>query len=296
LLIYPDSSDLINLCRGTACTDISDLARRLAAHSHQIVFSLETLTEVAAPLRNGRSLEVRRDLNRLEELPHTFVNEGRIYQMELREAVTAFEQGREYDGGAVAPFASRLDEAIDIHGIPQYIVEGGIRVPTRMIVNYGIAEAIRYLWNSDPHTFDVPRRRQREWISVMESDRALTSPPTLRDHFVTAMGRNLATHRLRPPTEGVEQLARWVYESPSRCPGIRLVYETYHRLRRDRMARPGASDIIDLARITAVPYIDYFIADAAMMTYCRQAAKEIGHQYPQLLGNFHAVLSHLEYL
>lgn len=59
------------------------------------------------------------------------------------------------------------------------------------------------------------------------------------------------------------------------------------------MARPSASDIIDLARIPAVPYVDYFVADAAMMTYCRQAAKGIGRPYPQLLKDFHAVLSHL---
>ena len=167
-------------------------------------------------------------------------------------------------------------------------------MPMRMIVNYGIAEAIRYLWNSDPHAFDVQRRREREWISVMESDRALTSTPALHDHFVTAMGRNLATYQIRPPSAGAEPFARWVYESPARCPGVRLVYETHHRFRRDRMARPGASDIIDLVRIAAVPYVDYFIADVAMMTYCRQAAKEIGHAYPRVLGNLHDVLSHLE--
>ena len=55
LLIYPNSSDLINLCRGTAEIGISDLGRRLAAHSHQIVLSLETLIELVAPLRHGQS-------------------------------------------------------------------------------------------------------------------------------------------------------------------------------------------------------------------------------------------------
>jgi hypothetical protein len=202
LRIYPDSSDLINLSRGTAAADITDLARRLAAHCHQFVFSLETLIEVVAPLRNGRFLEVRRDLNRLEELPHTFVNEGRIYQMELLEAVRAFERGREYES-QVIPFALRLDEAIDIHGMPQYIVEGGRRGPTEMIVNFGIAEVIGYLWNYDRNTFEVQRRREQEWISVMQSDRTLASPPALRDHFVTAMVRNLATHGVRPPAAAV---------------------------------------------------------------------------------------------
>lgn len=139
MLIYPDSSDLINLCRGTAWIDISDLAQRLAAHSHRIVLSLETLIELAAPLRTGHALEVRRDLNQLEELPLTFVNEGRIYYMEVREAVSAFEHAREYDFAAVIPFASRLADAIDIYGKPLYIVEGGRRILTSMIVNFGLA-------------------------------------------------------------------------------------------------------------------------------------------------------------
>lgn len=145
MLIYPDSSDLIDLCNGKAQIGISELGRKLAAADHLIVFSLDTLIELAAPLGDGLSPEVRRDLNRLEELPHTFVNEGRIYHTEIREAVAAFERGREYDFSAVSPFASRLDQAIDIDGTPQYIVEGGGRVRTEMIVNFRMAEVISYL-------------------------------------------------------------------------------------------------------------------------------------------------------
>lgn len=293
MLIYPDSSDLINLCRGCSWIESSDLAQRLAAHSHRVVLSLETLIELAAPLRNGRSLEVRKNLNQLEQLPLTFVNEGRIHDMQIREALNAFEQIREYDFAAAIPFASRLADAIDIRGNPLYIVDGGRRVSTQMIVNFGLAEVINYLWRFDPQIFDVQRRREREWIWVMDNDRALASPPSLCDHFVTMTIRALATHGIRPPEAGAEPFARWIYELPSRCPGVRLAYETHHRFRRDRSAHPGASDIIDLARITAIPYVDFFITDAAMMTYCRQAVAEIGMPYPQLVGDLRAVLSHL---
>jgi hypothetical protein len=66
MLIYPDTSDLINLCIGRAGIKIVDLASRLSEKSHVIVFSMETLIEVAAPLRDDCSLEVRSDLNQLE--------------------------------------------------------------------------------------------------------------------------------------------------------------------------------------------------------------------------------------
>jgi hypothetical protein len=94
MLIYPDSSDLIDFCTGKAWLDVSDLARRLAAHSHRIVLSLETLLELTAlPLRNGHLLEVRKDLNRLEEVPHTFVNEARILTAKFAKPSTLSSKG-----------------------------------------------------------------------------------------------------------------------------------------------------------------------------------------------------------
>ena len=79
--------------------------------------------------------------------------------------------------------------------------------------------------------------------------------------------------------------------SPSRCPGIGLAYETQHRFRRDRGAHARASDIINLAPIVAIPYVDFLVTDAAMMTYCRQAVAEVGMSYPQLVGNLRAVMT-----
>jgi hypothetical protein len=105
MLIYPDSFDLLNICRGRSQLGISELCQQLAAHSHQIVLSFDTLIEVSASLRNGLQLEVRRDLNWLENLPHIFINEARIRDMELHEALAAFDQGREYEFAAVRPLA-----------------------------------------------------------------------------------------------------------------------------------------------------------------------------------------------
>lgn len=293
MLIYPDSSDLINLCRNRGRVSVSELAQKLRAGSHRIVLSMQTLMEVAAPLRNGLLLEVRRDLNELEKLPLIFVNEGRLVTLEIEEAVRGFEQHREYDAAAVCPFANRLADAIDLFGHRLYVVECGMRVPVEMIVNYGITETILYLWKSEPLAFDVQRRREQEWIRLVESDRSMVVTPRLADHFVTALERTLRTHGIHPPEGAAEKFGRWVYDSPSRCPGIRLAYETQHRFRRDRQARASASDIIDLVRINAAPYVDFFITDSAMMMYSRQAATEIGVCYPQLFGDLDAVISRL---
>jgi hypothetical protein len=293
MLIYLDSRDLIDLCQGSACIEISDFGNWLLSRSHRVVLSMQTLIELSDQLRIGNLLEVRKDLNRLENLPHTFVNEARICDLEMREAISAFEEGREYRFNATAPFGSRIDQVADQHGEPQRVLEGRVLVPTSMIVNYGIAEGIIYLWRSDPHIFDVQRRRQADWQRMMEADRALVSPPSLEENFVKKMAGDLYTHQISFPIARVGELARWVYESPNRCPGIRLQYEAQHQFRRDRTSRTSASDIIDLIRTPAVPYVDFFITDKRMMGYCRQAAKAIQRPYPQLFGDLGTLLASL---
>ena len=297
MLIYPDSFDLLNICRGKSQLGLSELRQRLAAHSHQIVLSFDTLIEVSASLRNGLQLEVRRDLNRLEDLPHIFINEARIRDMELREALAAFEQGREYEFAAVRPFALRLDRAIDLHGLPQYMIQpvGGqlLGVNTGAILNLRIWDVMIYTFQQDPETFNVQHRREREWHAIIEADRMLEESPALSDHFVTAMSRHLSTHGLQAPEAGVEPFARWVYHLPFRCPGLRLAYETQHCFRRNLGARTRASDLIDLVRITAVPYVDFFVTDGGMLNYCRQAVRRLALPYQERLGNFAAVISRL---
>jgi hypothetical protein len=297
MLVYLDSADLINICRNKVPLGISELRQHLTAGSHQIVFSFDTLSEISAPLQNGRLLEVRRQLNRLEGLPHVFINEARIRYMEMCEALSAFEQRREYDFDAVHPFASRLDRAIDVQGLRQYVNQPVgvrlLRVKTDMIVNYRIWDAIIYVFRQEPEAFNVQRKREEQWKALMDADRLLKNPPGLPDHFVTTMCRNLGLYGLQAPTSGVEPFARWVYDSPSRCPGSRLVYETYHCFRKNLGARPRASDLIDLARIAAVPYVDFFVTDGEMLDYCRQAVRNLALPYQQRLTDFTMAISRL---
>jgi len=291
VLIYLDSSNLIDLCQGKACINLSNFAEWLERRSHKAVFSLQTLIELSDPLRIGNILEVRKDLNSLEQLPHIFVNEGRICQLELYEAIKALDEGRKYRFEAVCSFSSRLDGALDLFGEPQNIVEAGSIVPTAAIVNYRMSECILDLWRRDPLIFDVQRRHEADWKRVIEADRALEKPPSLEGNFVKKMAGDLRSHRISFPPERVEELAGFVYSSPERCPGIRLQYETQHQFRLDKNSSTRASDIIDLTRIPAVPYVDFFITDKRMMEYSRRAAKVIERSYAQLFGDLRAVLA-----
>lgn len=291
MLIYLDSSDLINYAHGLKGRGVQELAEKLNSSGHQLVLSFQTLMEFSWSLLNkDQILEARRDLNALDQLPAVFVNDGTIAHQEYLEAMHAFQEHREWDPSKVSPIAGRLCDAIDIEGRRFAPMVGGVRVE---LVNVGTAETMLNLWRTDRHAFSVHRRRQAEWLWMMRKDRSMAAAPNLEDHFVVATERSFRLRGFLPPFEGIEKLARWIYESPSRCPGIRITYETHHRFRRDQSTRPKASDMIDLGRVHALPYVDFFVTDKRMMRYCREAAKEIGVSYTQLLGTFDEVLSHL---
>ena len=80
------------------------------------------------------------------ELPHIFVNEARIRVLEVQEAISAFEAGREYEFERVRPFVAKLADAIDINGEPQFVVEHGIPIRTQ---NYNESPGLR---NARLHT------------------------------------------------------------------------------------------------------------------------------------------------
>jgi hypothetical protein len=184
MLLYLDTSNLFDLCDDKAPVKISELAQKLRAGAHKIVFSLDTLIEVAAPLFQGDLLDVRKAMNQLEELPHTFINEARIRYQEIRETVSAFEEHREYRFEAVSPLCSRIDDAIDVRGYSQYMVQAignmRVRVASKMIVNLGIWDAIYYIWRADPEAFRVQHRREPEWIAVLEADSCSRKDAKLR--------------------------------------------------------------------------------------------------------------------
>lgn len=281
--VYVDSSDLIDISSGRASIPIADFSGLLHLGAHKVVYSFDTLVEVSAPLLIGSDpLEVRRALNRLEKLPHIFINEARIRDLEMREAISAFTEGREYDGRLITPFAERIDQAIDVRGYPLFVTQmvgsARIPVPTQMIVNLGIWDAIYYVWRVEPEALNVHRRREQQWIQLVEADRFLEKRPGLPEHFITVLRRDLFTHGIAMPTD-MEAFGRWVYKSPERCPGLRLAYEVHHRFLKNAGDRPLASDLVDLARMSAVPYVNVFITDKAMLDYCRQASRALDDRY-----------------
>jgi hypothetical protein len=281
VLIYLDSKDLITLVDGLAVIRSDDAVASLTAGKHKVVVSFETVMEIAGPLakRSART-NVMAFCARLETLPLSFLHEAMIAPLELREAMRAFEEGREFDSSATCPFVDRFDASIPVQG----------RAPTHAFIHYGIAETVFDIWATSPDVIEgYAASHGQRYVDLMAADRQIKNPATLVKHFVTKIQRDLSLYRIRAPRAGVDAFARWIYRSAARCPGIRLGYEVYHQVLRNKAAGTKTSDIVDLVRVRSIPYVDLFTMDSAMLAYTSQAVRSTGAQYrAQLLPSLAA--------
>ena len=283
--IYLETKDLIGLLDRSDACHLGRFAAALRARNAQVAVSPTVVFELAAPLvrGSGRTVVSRR-LNRLEELPLTYLVDWRIRELEVREAIEALESKRPYID--VDPTVPRLDAAMD--------VTGG-RVGTHIYLNFPLSEIVLTIWQETP---DVLRERldlQERLRALLSDDRALPRLPSLLAHFRTKLRRDFSTYELADPSCGVEQLADWIFEVPSRCPGTRLSYEVYHHIR-NNLGDPGfTQDFGDFSHLECLPYVDIATLDRRIVDYVGRASRSTGIDFKaKVLPDARAVLLHLE--
>lgn len=127
--IYLDSRDLIAITDKYSDEEISHLHEGLSRSKSNLVYSMHNIIECCAPLvHGGPSSNVMQRLNQLEDLPHVYIVETLIETLELKEAVSAFLEDRNYQSIEL-PIVPRFD----------YVVSAFNEVPTKEYLNYGLA-------------------------------------------------------------------------------------------------------------------------------------------------------------
>lgn len=263
--IYLDAKDLINVLQyGNPCT-ADELDICLQRGNHQLVLSFEVICEISAPLSiPGSKSNVMSLLNRLDKMPTVFIHPA-IERLELMESLEAFSARRECN--AIHPFVNRFDETVDPHGRPA----------TAIFINYPLAQTV---W--DLHCYG-PLKGLEEYAPKMRAlftiDRNLENPPSLKAHFPTMIERQLKTCKISYSGLPFHGFASWVYANPNRCPSIRLGYEVWHQLGKNKTDLLEDSDLEDYQHVLCLPYVDLMTLDKRMHNYVKQAAAGICLDY-----------------
>jgi len=282
VLIYLDSRDLITLIEKRPPEDATEFEKKLRQSNSRLVFSMTNTMECCAPLFHGNeSSSVMKTLNRLEEMPHVYIVEARIGQLELQEAANAFLESREYMPIA-PPLVPRFDYAISAFEEPK----------TKIFLHYSLAHIIYELWSKNKSLFSVDQIQAERLRSLLESNRTRSDYRKIRSNFKVTILNNLRLYNINFPEEKTQDLAKWIYSSPIRCPSQRLGYEVFHKLQRNLNDKGEHSDIPDFSHISCIPYVDAITLDNRMRGYLAQVDQNIGFKYTnKIRHNIHGIVA-----
>lgn len=279
--IFLDAKDLIGILQNARPCTADKLNQTLQRGNHQLVLSFEVVYEISAPLAHpAAKTNVMSLLNALEELPIVFMHPA-VDCLELQEGLAAFSAGREWM--PIHPFVRRFDETVDPNARPA----------TAIFINYPLAQTV---W--DLHGYGALKGLETyapKMKALFKSDRGLKTPPTLKAHFPTVIERQLKSCKIASTGVSLKSLADWVFINPNRCPSLRLGFEVWHQLIKNKTDRLEDSDMEDYQHVLCVPYVDLMTLDRRMRNYVSQAAAGMGLGYgSRIFRSVHDLLNRLE--
>jgi hypothetical protein len=268
--ILPDTRDLINLTERNQPLSADEFRQYLLNGDHQAVLIFNNIRELAGPLAagDGDFLQIRRYLQTLEAMPHTYLSEVKIPGLEIQSAVEGFASGTECR--AVSPYVNRWDGTLMTRS--QNLTEH-----FKQLVGLRLDDIVHDVFHYQPQAFAPLHEALPNLITLLRQDRELlrTGKVPAREHFLRSIKKHAEYHNVALPVGKEEAFARWVYSDPRRCPGLRLNHEVYRRLMRNYTDVPEVGDFVDLNFIFAVPYVHAITLDNRIREYCSQAARSL---------------------
>ncbi|MGH9452640.1 MAG: hypothetical protein ACRD2O_01560, partial [Terriglobia bacterium] len=262
-----DASSLIDLEHGQPLS-FEELDKVLREHHARLVLTRTNVLGLSVGAQGTDDyLELRDILQKIERLPHVYLGEGRILYGELKEAVAAFNERREFT--TINPLVKRWDETLVLYG-PS---------PAEMLVNQRLDDFVFMHWKTGSL-----RLNGTKWADLIrgqfEQDRKLPTAvrKSPRRHFPMTVRMHLAELLISFPEDKVQQLAHWIYENPARCPGFRFAYEWRQELMNNLNEKVTENDISDRTYAMAIPYVDATTLDRNTADLCRRVSRRLHKQ------------------
>jgi hypothetical protein len=264
-----DTSDIINVVERSGPISFDRFEAFLRANGALLVLTFTTVLEFVRPvLDHGDFLRLRPPLQSLERLPLAYLSDAHIPMQELKSACEAFLAGAECC--AVDPYVRRWEETAQFLG----------QSCCRMLVDFRIDEAIYMIWRSNPEALRGPVKETEHLRAIVAKDRQI--PRIIRinaaHNFSNALRKYLRRSDLYGftfPTNRVDEIAKWIYSDPRRCPGLRLHYDLYHQMLADVYDEPKDGDIPDHSLAGCLPYVDAITLDRRLAHHVRAVCKRL---------------------
>jgi len=264
--ILLDAKDLINVVEHSRPVGVGAFEAWLKKNGAVVVLSFTNVSDFVGPVfsADGDWLSMRALLQKLEALPTVYMREGLIIRDELKLALSAFQAGREPTG--LDPYVSRWDETAHWEGESAAKILVGLRLDE---IVYMARNAIQ---NYKAYTLGLAAKLR--WERGLSTAERLS----LRDIFVNAIPDRLRAHTISASGIDLKAFGKWLWHIPHRCPGLRLQFEAYHQLRRDKGMALQEGDLADFAHIAAIPYADLSTVDKRIADLLGKVFEKLGKQ------------------
>ena len=91
--------------------------------------------------------------------------------------------------------------------------------------------------------------------------------------------RNVILYKLDWSNMVISDIADWIYENPNRCPAVRLGYEVWHKIVKNKTDSLKDSDMEDYQHLSCLPYVDFMTLDKRMHSYVSQVLENMSLGY-----------------
>lgn len=276
--VYLDAADLIRLAERQSDKEFEQTLQWLTGHGLQLVVSMSNIMECCVPLtQSDAQTSVMRMLGRLERGELRYLAEAKIHEAETISAFAAFKAGGEL--AQIDPYVARFDEVVSPFSPPA----------TKDYLRYGLAQTVFELWQASPDLFRFDRRTAKRLQDLRRRDRARDDYLRHDLNFPRMIERTVRQYGVQVAAKEIEPFAKWVWADALRCPGLRLGYETFHQIVRNKYDKAGETDMGDLSHLGCLPYVDAMTLDRRMAAYVKQSDRALGTRYSdRVWRNFEA--------
>jgi hypothetical protein len=258
MLVYPDSSDLIRFEREKDYL-LDELATCLELRGARLVLSSTLIHEFAQPFDTAPRARVMPILNRLEAMPHLWFRGVDIEDREMDMAIRCFSTGSAWT--PINPFVNSYVETLV--GLPAPLQDYYRRRSLAETVWDQLAGRIRAIGPYRTRAF-------QNWLAENRAAILAVDDGAYNRQVRVTFGRavhSVASRLARFSSVAADDFVEHLWKHPDWCPAARLSFEVSQRFQADTTTSGEPSDVGDLVRMQALPYVDVFVADASKRAY-----------------------------